>query len=360
MIMKYFLSILIFFLIANLLSANDCNCIHNEVVFAYSLADTSISLPNISKDYERWEQNQFTIAGAPRFTLTGELPYKNSHIKPLNFGLFTGALAVFMYLQHKLQMETIWKEQGEFKIQEDGKYAMYSDKAGHVFGCFLTSYFITEGFLQSGLSWETSTIAGTAVGLSYSTYVEILDGYGKNWGFSPSDFYADIAGAALHIGQFYSPFLQNFTPKFMYFPANWHNERKRYPHDMFIDDYSSHTLWLSVNIKNMLPKRYADYIPNWMELSFGYAVRGLCDTVQASLGKCQPCKGDKWVDGFYFGSPRYIIALDYNLIHLLPNGGPFWNWLRQTLNYFKLPSPALEFGRVTKFYLVYPFQIKLK
>lgn len=310
---------------------------------------------NIQQDFERWSQEEYTLAGMPRYTLTGDIPYKSTHIKPLNFGLFTGTLVGFMALQHKYQMETIWKEQTDFKIMEDGKYAMYADKAGHFFGCFLTSYAMTEGFLQGGLSWETATWAGTAFGLSYSTYVEILDGYGKNWGFSPSDFYANFAGAALHLGQYYFPVLQNFTPKFQYFPADWHNEKKRYPHFIFIDDYSSHTLWLSVNVHNFLPESIKDYWPRWLELSFGYAVRGLCDTSQVSLGKCKPCSKDKWVDGFYFGSPRYIIALDYNLIHLLPEGGRFWNWARQTLNYFKLPSPAIEFGPTTKFYLVYPF-----
>jgi|YNPMSStandDraft_1061717.scaffolds.fasta_scaffold00017_12 hypothetical protein len=357
--MKKLIFIISLLSILNNSVAEDCNC-HLQQILLYPETYDTINSANAHKDYERWEQSQFSIAGSPRYTITGDLPYKETHIKPLNFWLFTGTLGVFMYYQHKLQMETIWKEQGNFKIQEDGKYAMYADKAGHIFGCYLTSYFMTEGFLQSGLSWETATIVGTTLGLSYSAYVEVLDGYGKQWGFSPSDFYADVAGAALHIGQFYLPYLQNFTPKFMYFPANWHNEQKRYPHDMFIDDYSSHTLWLSANIKNMLPEKVGKYIPPWLELSFGYAVRGLCDTLQASMGKCKPCSGDRWVDGFYFGSPRYIIALDYNLIHLLPEGGKFWNWLRQTLNYFKLPSPAIEFGRVTKVYLLYPFHFKIK
>jgi len=356
--MKKIIILYLLFSCTNLIAEN-CNCnISEPLLYPENTIDTFQT--SIRQDYERWEQSQFLIAGAARHTITGELPYKKTNIKPLNFGIFVGVLSAFLYWQHQFQMETIWKEQTDFKIQEDGKYAMYADKAGHIYGCFLTSYLMTDGFMQSGLSWESATIAGTAFGLAYSTYIEVLDGYGKQWGFSPSDFYADVAGAALHIGQFYIPYLQNFTPKFMYIPANWHNERKRYPHEMFNDDYSSHTLWLSVNLRNTLPESISQHIPKWLELSFGYAVRGLCDTVQASLGKCKPCRGDKWVDGFYFGSPRYIVALDYNLIHLLPDGGYFWNWLRQSLNYFKLPSPAIEFGRVTKLYLVYPFQIKIK
>ncbi len=314
----------------------------------------------ISDDYERFSHEEFSLAGSPRYTLTGDLPYKTTHIKPLNFGIFTGVFSGFMIAQHIIQMNTIWKEQGKFKFQEDGPYALYADKAGHVFGCFLTSYALTEGFLQSGLSWEASTVWGSIVGLSYSTYVEILDGYGKDWGFSPTDFYADVVGSTFQLAQYYVPFLQNFTPKFQYFPADWHGEKKRHPSSMFIDDYSSHSLWLSVNVHNLLPRSAQDYWPSWLELAFGYAVRGICDKSEVAAGNCIPCKGDTWVDDYYFGSRRFMISLDYNLIKMLPdNGGNFVNWLKQTFNYFKLPSPTLEFGPTTKFYLVYPFHIQL-
>lgn len=359
--MKYSILILLIFAIINSAKADNLDDRINEV-FADSfqtndnLNDTSFALDS---DFERWSQEDFTIAGSPRYTVTGALPYKDTHIKPINFIAFTGTYIGFMVAQHILQMETIWKEQSDFKIMEDGKYAMQADKAGHIFGCFLTSYMMSEGFLQAGLSWDASTVWGAVMGLSYSTYVEILDGYAKGWGFSPSDFYANVGGASFFVLQHYVPFLQNFTPKFSYIPARWHGERKRYPSEMFIDDYSSHTLWMSINVHNLLPNNLKPYWPDWLELSVGYAVRHLCDTYQQSLGYCEPCMGDKWVDGFYFGSPRYILALDYNLIKILPEGGFFWNWLRQSLNYFKLPSPALEFGRNTKFYLVYPFHIQL-
>lgn len=255
--------------------------------------------------------------------------------------------------QHIVQSNTIWNERSEFKFREDGEYALWADKAGHFFGTYLSSYFFTEGFLQAGLSYDASNIWGTILGLSYTTYVEIMDGYGEKWGFSPSDFYMDIAGAAFYLGQHYVPFLQNFTPKFTYVPANWHGNKKRVPSDMFIDDYSSHTLWLSVNVHNLLPRDMQDYWPSWLELSFGYAVRNLC----APGYDCDPSVSYP-VSDVAWGNQRYIIALDYNLVELLPDGSNFWNWFRQSINLFKLPSPAVEFGRGgTRFYLLYPFKL---
>jgi len=321
-------------------------------------ADTS-EFQSIKKDFERWSAEEFTMADYRRYTLTGELPYKVTHIKPLNFGLFTGTYIAFMVGQHYLQMKTIWQEQGKFHILEDGHYAMYSDKAGHFFGCYFTSYMMTEGFLQAGLSWNASTFWGAIMGLSYSTYVEILDGHAVDWGFSPTDFYANFAGFSMYLGQHYIPFLQNFTPKFQYVPAQWHGERPRQPAYFFIDDYSSHTLWMSVNVYNLLPESMQSYWPPWLELAFGYAVRGLCDKHQQANGLCHPRKTDKWVED-YFGSPRYVIGLDYNLVKLLPDGGNLWNWLRQSLNYIKFPSPAIEFGPNTKFYIAYPFHLQFK
>lgn len=324
------------------------------VLFVFLFAANVLKSMNLDST-SHIEKEDFRYANMQRYTLTGELPLKQTKIKPLNFAVFVGFTTGFMASQHIIQVNTIWEETVEFKFQEDGQYALWADKAGHFFGTFLTSYLFTEGFLQAGLSHDASKIWGTVMGLSYSTYVEIMDGFGAKWGFSPSDFYLDIAGAAFHLGQHYVPFLQNFTPKFMYFPANWHGNYRRVPSDIFIDDYSSHTLWLSVNVHNMLPKNLKDYWPEWLELSFGYAARNLCSP--GGEYNCDPSISYPASD-VAWGNQRYIIALDYNLVKLLPDGPNFWNWFRQSLNYFKLPSPAIEFGQGgTEFYLVYPFRL---
>lgn len=305
-----------------------------------------------------FSQEEFQYAGVPRYTITGRMPLKETKINALNFSIFAGVFTGFMVGQHIAQMETIWKEQGEFKFYEDGRYALWADKAGHIFGCYFTSYMLSELFMMSGFSWDAATLWGGLLGLGYSTYVEILDGYGKNWGFSPSDWYADVAGAALFIGQKYFPVLQNFTPKFMYVPANWHGELKRKPSDFFIDDYSSHSLWLSVNVYNLLPDKLKQYWLPWLEISFGYAARNLCDPINPE-NQCDPNRSFAMYEDVW-GSPRFIIALDYNLAQILPDGPKFWNWLRQSLNYFKFPSPAIEIGRETRFYLLYPFSLNIK
>ena len=298
----------------------------------------------VSKENFKYSDNQ-------RYLLDGSLPNASTQLKLVPSLILGGVYIGVLYAQNQAQMNTIWKQQTNFRIIEDGKYALYADKPGHIFGCYFTSYLWSETLMLAGFSWESATIIGTVLGFAYSTYVEILDGFGANWGFSPTDELSNFVGAGFFLAQHYIPFLQNFTPKFMYIPAKWYGEHKRAEAQMFIDDYSSHTMWLSVNVHNLLPESLKDYWPSWMQLSFGYAARNLGDSLYAPKF---------YYNGTYsFGSPRFIISLDYNLVKLLPDDGAVWNWLRQTLNLFKLPSPAIEFGEVTKFYLIYPFPIKI-
>ena len=307
-------------------------------------------------------EEEFYYANTKRFTMTGELPLRETEIRWVPAAVVGSAYAAVFYAQHVGQIQTIWDEMGEFHFKEDGQYALWADKAGHFFGTYYASYIWSEALMVAGFSWDASSIIGGVLGLAYNSYVEVLDGFAVSWGFSPSDFYADMAGAAFFVGQHYWPFLQNFTPKFTYVPAPWHGDRHRVPSDMFIDDYSSHTLWLSVNVHNLLPYNYQNYWPDWLELSFGYAVRNLCDAGHPGLHNCSDEDAELYItdDGWQvYGSKRYVIGLDYNLVKLIPDSWNFLNWIKQSANYLKFPAPAFEFGDESRFYLLYPFKIDI-
>ncbi len=359
--LRYFILLLIVLTMTlvnsnQIMKANEYNEINEDKETEIFESD-SMSINPVRQKY--LSKEDFRYADTYRVLLNGKTPKISTEIETVPFAISLVCWGGLFAIQHQLQLNTIWKEQTDFKIYEDGIYALYSDKAGHIFGTYLTAYLVQESLLISGFSWELSAIISTAAGLAYTTYVEILDGFGKNWGFSPSDFYADVVGAGLFIGQYYVPFLQNFTPKFMYFPARWFNANHRIPHDAFIDDYSSHTLWLTVNLYNLLPESAKKYWLSWLDISFGYAARDLCAAGYDCPEKNAKAFYDKYGNVMVYGNPKYIIALDFNLIKLLPDDGSFWNWLKQSLNYFKLPSPAVEFGNTTKFYLLYPFPINL-
>ncbi len=303
---------------------------------------------------------EFTFANSPRYTFIGHPPFRENNFQLIPAICFGGIITGIFAAQHIAQMNTIWKEQAEFKFLEDGNYALYVDKFGHFLGAYTSSVLFSEGMYAAGFDKDWSRIGGGTLGLAFQTYIEIMDGYGEQWGFSWSDWYANAIGSSFYIAQEYVPFLQNFTPKFMYFPADWHGELVRDHAEAFIDDYSSHTFWLSVNVHNLLPESAQPYWPEWLELSFGYAVRNLCDGyVGSQYVGCDLEKSPLVVDKVH-GRRKIMVALDYNLIKLLPDGPHYWNWFRQSLNYVKFPSPAIEFDLEdgdTRFMLVYPFSL---
>lgn len=308
---------------------------------------TRDNVPRISAE-------NFRIADVSRSTLDGTLPPLETKLNPSRAAIVGGAVATLFVGQHFLQLNSIWDEIDEFHFYEDGDYAFWADKTDHFGMGYYASYLMGEALMYSGFSYEDAITYGSLLGFGYLMYIEILDGYGVNWGFSWSDFALNAVGCWFYSLQRDIEYLQNFTPKMVYIPAEWHGGQTRLESVNFIDDYSSHNFFVSMNVHNMLPDGLSKYWPSWLEISVGYAVRNLRNAVD---GECPSCASVG--NGYQCGSPRYILALDYNLMKLLPDGGPVWNWSKQTLNYVKLPSPALEFGPRTQFHLMYPFSIQL-
>ncbi|MBX3043432.1 MAG: DUF2279 domain-containing protein [Candidatus Kapabacteria bacterium] len=296
----------------------------------------------------------FMYADNQRYTIDGNMPLLETDIDYLRFGIFAGAFTGFMVYQHIYQVNTIWSERGTFRIMEDGDYALYSDKIGHFYGAYFSGYTYSELLMWSGFSKETATLTGALMGLAYSTYVEVMDGFAEQWGFSPSDFYSDAAGFGFLLLQNYVPWFQNITPKFQYIPSEWHGDKRRSPSEFFIDDYSSQSLYFSFNVYNMLPENLQQYWLPWLQITVGYAARNLCNPTDPN-SNCDYSYSTRYSD-LVAGSPRFIIGLDYDLVKLLPDGIPLWNWIRQSLNYIKFPAPAIEISeRGTRFMLMYPF-----
>lgn len=331
----------------NIISSDTTNNLQKNSIISSVINDTTCCI----------SINEFTNAGARRWLIDGTQPFKTTKIKPISAIAFGSALTGIFVVQHIMQQNTIWKKVGDFHFAEDWQWSYALDKGGHFYGGYATSYVFSEALMGIGFSWEAATITGASLGLAYMGYIEVLDGKSQDFGFSPTDFYADVAGSAYYVLQHYVPFLQNISPKFMYVNPQWLGEKSRNEAESFIDDYSSQTFWLSFNIHNMLPEKIRGYWPKWLELSVGYGVFSLC-TPPGKNGLCDPAVSLPFSSAAW-GNRSLMLSLDFNLVHLLPDGGSFWNWSKQSLNLFKLiPSPTLQFSdRGTKFYLLFPFKI---
>ena len=293
--------------------------------------------------------SEFTYAGQQRYIMDGSLPRTVTEIKPATLGIVGGVYIGAIVFLHIHQRNAWWSgTRGNFHFEEDWVSALQADKGGHSYGGYMASYLMSEGLMTSGFSWDAATLWGSIFGLAYQTYVESEDGFAKTWGFSPSDWYFDALGPLFFLAQHHVQALQNITPKWQYIPSQWTGEPVIDRPRTFIDDYNSSTFWWSVNVYNLLPEKLKQYWLPWLNIAVGYGA----DAVDAVSDPNQPPD--------QLSQRRYIIALDYDLVRLLPDGGSFWNWFRQSLDFIKFPSPAIEFtSSGTRFELLYPFKLHL-
>ncbi len=310
---------------------------------------TNVPLPDRSpgtdsiviEDHPRLEQWEYMDVGAPRYTLNGKLPYRETYIQTGTMAAFGGALlglagAITWYQQAWYPDST----KGPFNFQVDWSYAKEFDKVGHAFGGWMASYCSYEAFIASGLSQDDAAIWGVAGGLFFQTFIEVQDGFHTNYGFDWTDQLGNMIGAGFFYAQRKVPFLRNFDPKWSVGPSGRDSAREaaQIRSRLIVDDYDRQDMWLSIKMHNLLPNDLKPYWPKWLQLALGAGAR------------------DVELTGY---KPYRVLhlSLDYNLVEMLPDLGPFGNWLVQGLNAFHLPAPALQLWPKVKFELIYPFRL---
>ena len=316
----------------------------SQVVVSNADSVSSSALPDSSL-YVPWDS--FKYADNKRYTFLGGRPLIKSDVNTLPLVGMGAAYAALFTALHINQNNAWWKDDaGGWHVIEDLEYARFLDKFGHFYTAYIMSVLPGDMLMESGMAQTPARWIGAGLGLLYNTYVEVEDGYASNWGFSPSDEIANFCGSTFYLLQYYFPVLEDFTPRWSYVPSHWVNDASITDRpSTFIDDYNSTTFWLAVNVNNLLPKNIAEYWPDWMMLSAGYGIRNYA--VTNSDGTQAPV------------TRRFMVGIDYDWIKILPEAKfGFLNYVRQWLNYLRLPGPTLEFGDDgVSFGLFYPFAI---
>ncbi len=221
---------------------------------------------------------------------------------------------------HIYQRNAWWSDnRRSFHIQHDWEYALWADKIGHIYAGALLSHLFSAGLEAGNLDYERSAIYGSALALAFHTYVEIEDGFGEEWGFSPGDAIANLLGAGFALAQYYYPSLKNIQPRFSYVPSQKMRDGTHQGNG--IDDYEGQIYWFSFRMKNILPEGIAKYWPSFLMLSAGMGVRDL--------------------DGSGGGKQEFYIGLDFDA-EVIPLYGKFWQFVKNTLNYFHFPMPGIR------------------
>ena len=249
------------------------------------------------------------------------------------FWIITASLVGLGIYAHDMQMKSWWShDRGAFNVKEDWDYACQLDKIGHGYAAMVISRTITEAYTYSGVERGTSLLIGTLCGLSWQTYLEIMDGFGLTWGFSPSDFISDVIGATYPVAQEYFKPLRNFNFKFSYYPTPFlttgveqHGTLVKKAN--FTEDYAGQVYWLSVNIHEYLPKKMQQYWPDWLTIAVGYSLFNW--------------DGELETLGYRVTDRELWLSFDYNL-EKLPGDTKFINFLKKFFNQFHLPAPAVR------------------
>ncbi len=242
----------------------------------------------------------------------------------IKVGAITGVTAGAFIWLHNYQSNAWWADQrGKFHFNNDWDYAMSADKFGHFFDGVFVQRLYQGAFEWAGI--KTSTAMWIAAGFSilYMTDIEIEDGFARDWGFSPGDEIFNVTGALYPIAQYYWKPLNNFNFKWSYYPSEDLTSGSK--NGVFLDDYNGQTMWLAIDVHNMLPKKAKKFWPDIFNIVLGYGV-------------------DHYTD-FSKRYQNYYVGLDLNWEKIIPGNSKFMLWFKNVINHFRfLPLPVIRFN----------------
>jgi hypothetical protein len=301
-----------------------------------TIGDTTLRFFIDTSEFIPW--SEYRWADHQMVTLTGEPPRRYTKIQPIPAFTYLGAYFGILTALHYYQEQTFWRSSQSFRIRNNWDESLSANYGGHFIGGYFVSYISEQALIASGVSDKLAPIYGALAGLGYQTYVEILDGFGSDFSFSPYEAYAQTLGVIYFAASQYSRTLQDLSPKVNYYPASWAGGKPKAGSQTPIDDYCAWNFWISANISDLTGWKFW---PSWLNIAVGYGARDL---------------------GYPEETRVITVALDYDLVKILPDGSPGWNWFRQTFDFLKLPSPGIEWRLTrdgknvgTHFYLAYPF-----
>ena len=208
------------------------------------------------------------------------------------------------------------------------------DKFGHAYGGFHLARLGADLLEGACVADRKAVWWGAAYATAFQLQIELWDAKQKEYGFSPPDLMANTAGAALAVGQQYSPRLSLVKPTISYARST---ASKRFGRAQGSDlrpttDYSGQTYWLSFDIESLLPARARRLWPGFVRASIGQSIT---DYVDPQTGR------GMWA------RREILLSLDVDP-EKLPGQHPLWRRVKHELSYYHFPAPALRLTPTVK------------
>ncbi|MGE5496592.1 MAG: hypothetical protein ACM3Q2_00855 [Syntrophothermus sp.] len=259
-------------------------------------------------------KNSGKISGAelkilPDSSQSSEILIK--YFRPVPFAVSASLLVSAGAYMHIKTSEKWWKVSDRFHTSAVTGSELIFGGAGHFFSVNLTGHLFSGVYESSGMQALESTWYSSLSALAYSIYLETENGFHQGKGFSKVNAAGSLLGTAFYIGQYYYPVLKKFQPRISY---NSSESGKLIP-----DDIYGQKLWVSVRVCELMPGPAGKFWPDFLNAAAGIGIVR---------------QGGKESISTY-------IALDLDA-EKIPLHGPFWQFVKNTLNYFHFPMPGIR------------------
>jgi len=233
------------------------------------------------------------------------------------------------YIGSLIGLQQVWYKNpwSNFHFFNDGSNWLQMDKAGHTFTTYQISKNISQLYRWGGMKSKNADWVGVGVGLSYLSFLEVLDGFSDEWGFSAYDMLANVGGSALFLGQERLFKQQIIVPKFSFHRTEYAALRPEILGSTFAEqvlkDYNGQTYWLSFSPGTMGENKF----PKWLCFSLGYSAD-------------QKLVGNEEIYLNYHSKREFLLSMDIDFSRI-PVKNHFLKTVLSQLNYLKIPFPAL-------------------
>ncbi|MGE5350558.1 MAG: DUF2279 domain-containing protein [Acidobacteriota bacterium] len=280
-------------------------------------------------------RDEDTLGFTPQDSVPSVIRTEIKHTDPfdtgLNYKLLAGLGVASLgsgIVAHNYMENQWWQKPEKFYFSNDywSKLSNFN-KFSHFYSVNLLGHLFSGNYEAAGMQALESTWYSSISALAYMSYIELENGFHKNNGFSFSNFSADLLGTAFYIGQYYIPEMKSFMPKMSYKPTS----RLRSGKSIIFDDYAGQKYWMSFRLHELLPEKTGSYWPSWLMLALGTGIRNNDNSVN-------------------YGPMDLYVALDLDA-EKLPLYGPFWQFVKNTLNYFHFPMPGVRVTHKSAFFM---------
>ncbi len=275
------------------------------------------------------------LAG-PVLAQGSEIP-KDTVEKP-NYRLLRGMFAAqtALYVGSIYGLSKAWYQDPltNFRVVDDSHEWEQIDKMGHMYSAYQISRHTAQLYRTTGISKKQAVLYGAISGFFFQTPIEILDGFSKEYGFSPGDMAANLVGPALFVGQYALWDEIRIQPKYSFYFTPLARVRPELlgesRTEQWLKDYNGQTYWFSAS-----PGAFAHHSrwPVWLCLSAGY---GIQDMVSAETNKS--------IELGYRPYRQYYLSLDVDFTKIKTKSKAV-KTVFFLLNSLKIPAPAIEFSK---------------